>query len=230
MSCAIAIFVKTPDLSVVKSRLWPGIGRAAAERVHLASAAAVRSVVSNAAAKSSIEGYWALAESAELSAMHWPGLLHVEQGQGPLGDRMAAVYRQLRKQHRSVILIGADTPQIRSGVLIDAANWLDVDAPRLAIGRAGDGGFWLFGGNQDLADDRWSVARYSTPSTAAEFVDAMNECGDWLELETLRDIDTPIDIEPVRAELEALDHPNAEQRDVNAILGSLLTVSEPLDE
>lgn len=230
MSIAIAIFVKTPGLSVVKSRLWPGIGRAAAERLHLASAAAVQSVVSRAAERSSIEGFWALAESAELSAMHWTGLLHVEQGLGPLGERMAAVYRQLRKHHRGVILIGADAPQIKFGVLIDAANWLLADAPRLVIGRADDGGFWLFGGNQDLATRRWSIARYSTPSTADEFVGAMDDCGEWLELETLRDLDTPADIEPVRAELESLDHASTEQRDVGAFLSSLLTVTEPLDE
>ena len=230
MSCAIAIFVKTPELSVVKSRLWPSIGRCEAERLHFASAAAVQSVVSQACEQATIEGYWALAEPAEFSAIHWPGLLHVEQGLGPLGERMAAVYRQLRQHHRGVILIGADAPQIQSGTLIEAASWLNDDAPRLAMGRASDGGFWLFGGNQDLADDRWSLARYSTPTTANEFIRAMNDYGDWLELETLCDLDTAADIEPVHAELESLDHPSAEQARVGAKLASLMSMVEPINE
>ena len=61
MSCAVAIFVKTPQLSAVKTRLWPGICRRQAERLHCASAAAVRSVVAQAGANGTIRGYWALA-------------------------------------------------------------------------------------------------------------------------------------------------------------------------
>ena len=230
MSCAVAIFVKTPELSAVKSRLWPAIGRGEAERLHRASAAAVCSVVLLASRQAAISGYWALAESAQLSAMHWPGLSHVEQGCGSLGQRMAAVYRQLRKFHRGVILIGADAPQIQTSQLLDAAKWLSSDASNLAIGRASDGGFWLFGGNRDLADDRWSRARYSAPTTADEFVGAMKDCGDWLELETLCDLDTQADIETVHGQLRMLDDPTAEQSRVLNVLASLLTIAEPINE
>ena len=117
MSCAVAIFVKSPELSPVKTRLWPGIGRAHAERLHRASAATVCSVVTQASASGKVIGYWALAESAEASARLWPGLLHVEQGEGSLGERMAAVYRRLRQQHAAVILIGADAPPHRHGLI-----------------------------------------------------------------------------------------------------------------
>lgn len=230
MSCAVAIFVKTPELSAVKSRLWPDIGRSEAERLHRASAAAVCSVVLLACKQSAISGYWALAESAQLSAAHWPGLSHVEQGCGSLGQRMAAVYRHLRKFHRGAILIGADAPQIQSSQLRDAANWLSSDRPHLALGRASDGGFWLFGGNQDLGDDQWSRARYSAPTTADEFVGAMDGCGDWLELETLCDLDTERDIEMVHRQLELLGDPTTEQSRVINMLASLLTCAEPINE
>ena len=230
MSCAVAIFVKTPEHSAVKSRLWPDIGRREAERLHRASAAAVCSVVLLASKQAEISGYWALAESAQLSAAHWPGLSHVEQGCGSLGQRMAAVYRHLRKFHRGVILIGADAPQIQSSQLRDAANWLGADQPHLAIGRASDGGFWLFGGNQDIDDDQWSRARYSAPTTANEFVGAMDDCGDWLELETLCDLDTQPDIETVHEQLGLLDDPTAEQTQVSNMLALLLSVAEPINE
>ncbi len=227
MSCAIAIFVKSPELSAVKTRLWPGIGRGQAERLHRASATAVRSVVMRASVRGAVEGYWALAEAAEASARYWPGLLHVEQGEGSLGKRMAAVYRQLRKRHAGVILIGADAPQIESGALQQAVDWLDAEQPRLAIGRAADGGFWLFGGNRDIAAPAWIEPRYSQPDTATEFVRAMDAFGDWCELGNLRDIDTVTDIGPVRAHLESLPDATPEQQALARLLGKLSAVAEP---
>lgn len=226
MSCAIAILVKTPAHSAVKTRLWPQLGRSNAERLHLASAAAVRSMVERSNREDEITGYWAIAESAELSASSWPGLRHVKQGSGSLGERMACVYRQLRAHHRSVILIGADAPQLQSHQLVEAAGWLDSASPRLSIGRAEDGGFWLFGGNQDLPDDAWTRAHYSRATTSDEFIEAMNNYGDWLQLDILRDIDEASDIEPVHAELESLRAPSEEQRHLCALLAELSNATE----
>ncbi len=227
MTCAIAIFVKSPELSAVKTRLWPGIGRAQAERLHCASAAAVRSVVVQASAGGKLRGFWALAESAEASARLWPGLLHVEQGEGSLGERMAAVYRQLRKHHSGVILIGADAPQLVSGALLQAADWLDAKQARLAIGRAADGGFWLFGGNRDIPAQAWIEPRYSESDTANEFVRAMDTYGAWHELGNLRDIDTINDIVPVREQLESLLDATVEQQALCQLLGELPVIAEP---
>lgn len=226
MTCAIAIFVKSPELSAVKTRLWPGIGRAKAEQLHRASAAAVRSVVVQASASGQVRGYWALAESAEASARLWPGLLHVEQGEGSLGARMAAVYRQLRQHHPGVILIGADAPQLVSTALLQAADWLDAKQPRLTIGRAADGGFWLFGGNQDIATQAWIEPGYSEPDTANQFVSAMDRYGAWRELGKLHDIDTIDDIAPVRTQLESLIDATAEQQELCHLLGQLPVIAE----
>lgn len=226
MNCAVAIFVKSPPLSPVKTRMWPEIGRAHAESLHRASAAAVRSVVEQATALGNVHGYWALAESAATSASLWPGLRHVEQGDGSLGERMAAIYRQLRQQHAAVILIGADAPQLESSALLRAADWLAADEARLAIGRALDGGFWLFGGNCDIAAGAWLEPRYSQPNTAIEFVRAMDTFGKWREFGNLQDIDTVTDIAPVRASLESLLDATVEQHALCALLGELSVIAE----
>ncbi len=227
MSCAVAIFVKSPELSPVKTRLWPGIGRAQAEQLHRTSAAAVRSVVVQASASGKVQGYWALAESAEASARLWPGLLHVEQGEGSLGERMATVYQQLHEHHHGVILIGADAPQLESSALLQAADWLEAEQARLTIGRAADGGFWLFGGNRDIAARAWIEPRYSERDTANEFVRSMDRFGDWQELGRLHDIDTIDNIAPVRTQLESLVEATAEQQAVCHLLGELSTITEP---
>ena len=227
MSCAVAIFVKTPELSAVKTRLWPGIGRAQAERLHRASAGAVQSVVVRASSSDKVQGYWALAESTEASARLWPGLHHVEQGDGSLGERMAAVYRQLRQHHQSVVLIGADAPQLESSVLLQAADWLDAKQARLTIGRAVDGGFWLFGGNTNIGAQAWLKPRYSEHETANEFITAMDPFGAWFEVGNLHDLDTIDDIAPVRAQLDSLTTATAEQKALSRLLGGLSAIAEP---
>jgi uncharacterized protein len=227
MSCAVAIFVKTPGLSEVKTRLWPDIGRGHAEQLHCASASAVRSVVARASASGTLDGFWAVAETAPASSSHWPELAHVEQAEGSLGERMATVHRQLRGRYRGVILIGADAPQIEPAMLTEAASWLASDSPRLTIGRASDGGFWLFGSNQDLPAQAWTRVHYSQTTTADEFITAMTGVGEWLELQTLQDIDTSGDIAPVRARLRSLPDPTPEQTRLAELLGKLELVETP---
>lgn len=226
MSCAVAIFVKTPSHSPVKSRLWPAIGRAHAERLHRACAAAVASVVVRASGDEAIVGYWATAEAVAQVAADWPGLAHVDQGEGGLGLRMATVYRTLQARHGAAILIGADAPQIESMLLGRAADWLRSSEARLVIGPAEDGGFWLFGGNRRLPESAWTSVDYSTPSTARGFVAAMHGHGDWRTLDTLRDIDTAADLIPVRRRLATLAEPTAEQSALIPLLGELAAGAE----
>lgn len=208
MNCGIAIFVKTPALSPVKTRLWPGIGRRCAEALYLLSAEAVASVAQQA---SGVQPYWAVAETAALHSDAWLDLPHLSQGEGSLGERMAHVYRQLRKRHHAALLVGADAPQIIAASLRKAAEWLRCVDSRMVLGRADDGGFWLFGGNSPLPDRAWTNVRYSAPDTAMEFTHSMRDGGRWLELEPLRDIDTADDIPFAVASLAAIDAPTAAQ-------------------
>lgn len=220
MNCAVAIFVKTPGHSPVKSRLWPDLGRDTAERLHLASAGAVRSVVVRASGEIDLQGYWATAEPVAEVAGHWPGLDHVGQAEGNLGLRMARVHRDLQRRHGAVILVGADAPQLESRQLVEAVRWLLAAQSRLVLGRARDGGFWLFGSNCGLPDPAWTRVDYSKPNTAEKFVMAMSGIGDWLEIDVLQDIDNAADIEPVRRQLLALPAPTAEQAELARMLGA----------
>ena len=212
MSCGIGIFVKTPSLSSVKTRLWPDLGRPCSEALYLISAEAVASVAEEAQRHASLQSYWAIAEAAALHGDAWIDLPHLPQGAGSLGERMAQVYRLLRLHHHGAILIGADTPQLVPAALERAANWLVSVESRLVIGRAQDGGFWLFGGNVSLPDRAWLSPHYSTAQTADQFIAAMQGHGRWLQLETLHDIDTAMDLPDVHADLSRLDAPTDAQR------------------
>ncbi len=212
MSCGIAIFVKTPSLSPVKTRLWPGLGQQCSEALYLVCAEAVASVTEAAQRGVRLQPYWAVAEAAAMNSDAWIDLPHLSQGAGSLGERMAQVYRMLRLRHHGAILIGADTPQLVPEALERATDWLASLESRLVIGRAQDGGFWLFGGNVALPDRAWLSARYSAADTGDRFVAAMRGFGRWLQLETLRDIDTALDLPEVHAHLSQLAQPTPAQR------------------
>jgi glycosyltransferase A (GT-A) superfamily protein (DUF2064 family) len=143
-----------------------------------------------------------------------------------LGLRLATVYRALRADHDAVILTGADTPQLESGQLLRAADWLRSAQARLVIGRAHDGGFWLFGGNRGLPESAWRSVEYSTPNTACEFVHAMDGHGEWRELDVLQDIDSAVDIAPVSAQLLALKDPTPEQAGLGLLLDELRVAAD----
>lgn len=222
MSSSLAIMVKTPGLSPVKSRLWPGMGRSEAEALYLSSAHAVASVAQQAGHSFGIRPYWAVAEAAALQTGAWPEFPRLPQGAGGLGERMAHVYRQLRKKHSAAILVGGDAPQLTASALGKAADWLSSGDARLVIGRAPDGGFWLFGGNTDLTDHAWTKVSYGAPDTAERFIQAMEGAGCWMELEPLRDIDTVADLPHVLASLAALASPTPVQAQLMERLAVLL--------
>lgn len=204
----VAIFVKTPGLSPLKTRLAAGLGRAAAEQWYRLAASAV------AAAASRVPGltaYWAVAEASPDAHAAWPGLPLLAQGEGELGARMGRVHATLLERHGFALLLGADTPQVDPARLAQAADWLAADEPRLVMGPARDGGFWLLGANRNPAPSDWLRSACGRDDTARGFRDAMARHGDWLTLPTLTDVDEATDLGPMLDELALLDRPLAEQ-------------------
>lgn len=212
MSGGLAIFVKTPGQSPVKTRLARHLGRLQAEAFHLAAAEAVASVAVRAGVAAGFTVHWAVAERAAMSGNAWKDLACLFQGPGTLGERMDTVYRQLRRHEGFALLVGADAPQLSEESLTRAARWLDTTQPRLVIGRASDGGFWLFGGNVALPPEAWLQPGYSKATTADEFARAMSPYGQWLELGLLCDVDEAEDIATACVELQALPSPTVEQQ------------------
>ena len=211
MSCGLAIFVKTPGLSPVKTRLWPALGQRDAETMYLMSAEAVASVAAQLRYPGGITPHWAVAEDAGLLAQAWANLPALAQGTGTLGERMHTVFKALLEGHDAAILIGADAPQLLAAQLQGAAEWLASAEQRLVLGRAADGGFWLIGANFPIANAVWISVAYSSARTADDFVDAMAAAGDWAELSTLHDLDTAADLRPVADALARLAEPTPAQ-------------------
>lgn len=204
MSGAIAVLVKTPGYSPVKTRLAKHSSSAFASSWYAIAADAVASVACEAAQMTGAIVYWAVAEDEALDAACWDGLPVIAQGPADLGTRMHRVHTALVERHGSAILLGADAPQLDAGVLRQSLLWLREDRARLCIGPAHDGGFWLFGANRPIALERWLGVPYSAADTATRFCAALHGFGDWLSVAALTDVDTTGDLVPCMEEIRCL--------------------------
>lgn len=206
MKPAVAIFVKTPGRSPIKTRLAESLGSSLAEACYRQSAPCVVESV----AGSGLDAYWAVAEAEQPGEPFWDGLPRIRQGSGSLGRRMACVHADLVARHGAAILVGADLPQIQPSDLVQAGEWLASDAPRQSLGAASDGGFWLYGSNRAHPTVAWESVPYSAADTAERFVAAIGD-GAWQMLGTRTDLDRAEDLVPVLRELRALEQPSRSQ-------------------
>ncbi|MDB5387820.1 MAG: hypothetical protein JWM11_3466 [Planctomycetaceae bacterium] len=203
-SGALAIFVKTPELSSVKTRLARTLGLAGATRFYELAVSAIEAVACAArdlhphATIPRLTPYWAVAEFEGLNAPQWSTLPRIYQGPGGLGTRLHSVYSQLLMRHSFVLLIGADSPQLPVETLELSCqtflNQQDKACAHFLLGRTDDGGYYLFGGNQPIEQEIWESVPYSVQSTAAEFVQRLIPFGTVQELPQLFDIDTIEDL------------------------------------
>ncbi len=215
---AIAIFVKTPGRSAVKTRLAATIGEDAAWAWHLRAAAAVTEVAEAAAHAAGATAYFAVAEPAALDADPWHALPCVWQGEGGLGARMGRVHHELIRRHGSGVLLGADTPQLAPAMLGEALAWCRASEPRQAIGPARDGGFWLYAGNRAAPLATWESVAYSRTDTAVRLRAAFGAYGAFVGLPWRTDVDEEADLAVMRRELAALSSPTPAQRALAAWL------------
>ena len=182
MSGAVAIFVKTPGYSPVKTRLAAGVGEAVAIEWYRRAVVAVAEVAL-AAAGSSTAVYWSVAEEEACGEEVWRELPTLAQGEGTLGARMGRVHHELVRRHGAGLLLGADAPQLAVASLRAAFTWCEAAEPRQVLGPARDGGFWLYGGNRTAPLAVWESVAYSVADTAARFRAAFAPYGAWLAAE-----------------------------------------------
>lgn len=193
MSIALAIFVKTPDISPLKTRLAKTIGQQAAHDFYALSLKAIETTVS----KSNVTPYWAVAENDQTNHPLWQHFTAIHSGDGDLGERQHNIYQTLLNKHDKVLLIGADTPQISQHHIqtaIDALNTHD-----FVIGPAHDGGYYLFGGHKPTPLEIWTNVTWSVETTRAEL--EQNLPSPPLHLPKLTDVDTKDDLFAAQKEM-----------------------------
>lgn len=212
-SAAVAVFVKTPRLSPIKTRLAVDIGlERSAEFYHL-SVTCIAATVAAVAKSTGATPYWAVAEEAGLDDPLWQQFPCVSQGEGDLGDRLHTVFDELILQHTAVVLIGADSPQLTPTILKHAIQFLidPHDHFNYVLGRTHDGGFYLFGSNAQIQQEAWSTIPYSTVNTAESLAANLLPSGNIRELARLTDVDVVEDLAILRNELLTVSAPIPDQ-------------------
>jgi uncharacterized protein len=219
LTAGLAIFVKTPGYSPLKTRLAEAIGQDAAEAFHRYAAAAVADVIVQAQSMMpGLVAYWAVAEDDALEAAIWRDFPRIAQGDGDLGERMQSVCKALCERHGRAVLIGADAPQLRAEDLQTACAALETHDH--VIGPSEDGGFWLFATRVSVPNAAWSETPWSQTDTAARFIDALGDTS-MATLRRICDVDTVDDLAGLTEVLYALPAPTPKQAALARWLGDL---------
>ncbi len=193
---ALAIFVKTPGLSPIKTRLAATTGGNNARRFYDLSLLATEALAKAVACEvPSLQIYWAVAEREGVHAMRWQSFPTLFQGTGDLGARLSFVYQDLLTKHQYVCLMGADSPHLKiqdlkNGVLLTQKHLHD----QFVLGRVADGGFYFFGGSIPLSSSIWRAVEYSTEQTAFQLITQISKIGGFDFIEESFDVDIESDL------------------------------------
>lgn len=212
-TAALAVFVKTPGLSPIKTRLAAGLGTQKSENFYKLSVAAVAATVADVVRSTGAHPYWAVAEEQGMSHPLWQQFPRLWQGDGGLGSRIARIFDELQQQYSVVVAVGADAPQLKSATLITTLLKLLDSRSHIAhvVGRSFDGGFYLVGSMKQISRTTWADVTYSSDSTAEQLVENLKLTGEILELNCLTDVDEVENLFALREELLGINYPTAEQ-------------------
>lgn len=203
MKVAVAVFVKTPGLSEIKTRLAKGIGEQKAAEFYLESVAATAAYVKDFTKNSNhtVQGFWAVAEENALEHPLWQEFPTLYQGFGGLGERQHQIYSELKKTNDCVILIGSDSPHMPMDRLAEAVQIVERNPSDFALGPTEDGGYYLFAGGKELPKSAWTNVTYSYEHTRAELAKQLEPEGKVTYLPSLFDIDTVSDYRRLKSKV-----------------------------
>ena len=142
MSPRVVLFTRYPEPGRAKTRLISALGEDGAAQLH--RALTERTIAAMQATGLALEVRTTGAPVARF--VDWLGpLAIVDQGEGSLGDRLARAATPY-----PTIFIGADAPDLTPELLHNAVDALA--RARVTIGPAADGGYWLLGLREAVAD------------------------------------------------------------------------------
>lgn len=197
----IIIMVKAPSPGTVKTRLSPFLTSEQAAELAWCFLQDTTACALNF--ESNVMIAFAPADGRSELAQRLPeNVMWHQQKDGDLGERLSAAIEFAAAQNFApVIIIGADTPTVPDAYLQTAIKLLQTGDTDVVLGASTDGGFYLIGVRQNhptLFDDiKWSSELVGAQTTAN-----INRLKLKLSLLPIwYDVDTPEDLETLRAEL-----------------------------
>jgi glycosyltransferase A (GT-A) superfamily protein (DUF2064 family) len=210
---AVAIFVKTPGRSPLKTRLAKTVETDAAHKFYLLACKAIAQTLRKAQNESTgaIQPIWAVAEDD--ADEYWPEFPIIHQGSGELGDKLHHVYSDLLSRYNSVALIGADAPQISTSDLVLVRDTLS-SGQDFVVGPASDGGFYLFAGKKPVEKEIWLRTPYSQTDTLEILQSKVSRIGSIAKLHRYTDVDIFENLHDFLNEIKNAQQVTDEQKDL----------------
>lgn len=179
---ALVVIAKAPVPGRAKTRLCPPCSFEQAAALAEAALLDTLEVVARTPAHRRV-----LVFDGDADRWHVPGFeLIVQRGEG-LGERLAAAFEDV---HEPALLIGMDTPQLTTKLLLDGIEALARPGVDAVLGPALDGGYWSIGLKRPLRDVFEGVPMSAALTCAAQRK-RIRELGLRLhEHAPLRDVDT----------------------------------------
>ncbi len=187
----LVIFVKAPVMGRCKTRLAKDIGGAKALGFYRHATKRLTHILGRDPRWQTALAVDPLPAIATARPPFWPkSLLRIPQGNGDLGTRMKAVFRNAPPG--PAIIIGSDAPQISPSLIAKAFRQLqNHDA---VFGPAEDGGYWLIGlRRQRPAPDLFENVRWSSQYALADTLGSLPESFTIGTLPLLSDVDSGAD-------------------------------------
>lgn len=184
----LIIFVKTPRLGHVKSRLAADIGSVHATRAYRAMSSTLLRRLSTGPA---FRRYVFIAATKQGDLGPWPRRYHrQQQSSGDLGARMADAF--WRVPPGPSLLIGSDIPAINWPHL--RAAYRQLNTADVVFGPAPDGGYWLVGfANFRRHGSDFKNVQWSGPSALSDSIRSLSGNCKVAFTEQLDDIDNGAD-------------------------------------
>ncbi len=198
---SIIAFVKEPVPGRVKTRLCPPLSHAQAATVYSAFARDVLMALGAVPVADVEIGYDARPESGAPAWLRDSSAWFPQHGDD-LGERMNAAFeRAFARGARRAVIVGSDIPDLEPGLVSDAFRFLKRHP--LVLGPADDGGYYLVGLTRPCPELFRSMA-WSTAEVLDQTIGRAERLGLSLELlPSRRDVDTPDDLEALRARLRS---------------------------
>lgn len=215
MPCAMAVMAKVPRAGAVKTRLVPPLTAAEAEALSGTFLADITANIVQAGTVAPISGYVAYAPAgaeAGFAGLLAPGTrLVLADGAPQTEAAVSGIGRSLLHATRALLatgaegvcLVNADSPNLPTAFLVEAADAVLRPGTRVVLGPAEDGGYYLIGLQAPVprlfADISWS-----TPVVAAQTVARAQELGlEVVMLPPWYDVDDAASLARLQGELAA---------------------------
>ena len=210
-SLGIAVFVKTPKVSSLKTRLAADLGEEKTLQFYELCIQCLEQQLLSLQSKRPLEiaVYWSVAEEDQLDHPLWKNLARFWQGEGGLGDRLHRSQEIMRSTHSKLAFLGADLPIIDTQVFSDFFDQAKIFGEKqiCQFGPTEDGGFYTYMSNSSLDKDIWLRPEYSKDTTLSELKTAINRT----QVETLPDLETTFDVDFIDDLTKLKNHPRLDE-------------------